>query len=79
MKKIAVRSRIRILGLVLAVGLTLAAFASPTHAVGDWSGCGDPYVRGTMVCIGWAPIIEYCWFEYEACANCDQGTACFAM
>lgn len=75
MKKLAVRSRFRILGIILALGLTVAAMTSPAKAVGDWSGCGDPYERVVPHCTLWGWI---CWDTVEVCANCDQGTACFA-
>jgi hypothetical protein len=74
MKKLAVRSRLRALGIVLALGLTLAALTSPAKAVGGWSGCGEPYERVVPHCTLWG---WYCWDTTEACADCDQGTACF--
>lgn len=79
MKRLAVRSRYRVLGIVLALGLTVAALTSPVKAVGDWSGCGEPYIRTIEHTISLPfGIFSYTWFEYQACANCEQGTACFA-
>lgn len=81
MKNLAVRSRLRLLGLVLALSLTLAALGSSASAVGDWSGCGDPYYRTVLSSITiwtpWAGFITIPWYETQACANCDQGTACY--
>ena len=75
MKKLVITSRLRALGVVLTLGLTLAALTSPAKAVGDWSGCGEPYTRVVPHCILWG---LYCWGEEQACADCDQGTACFS-
>jgi len=84
MKKITDRSRYRLLGFALTVALVIAALTSPVRAVGDWTGCGDPYIREVEHCITiptwWGSVpFSWCWDEQQGCADCDQGTACFAL
>ena len=79
MKTRSVRSRTRLLGFVLALGLAIAAMASPASAVGDWSGCGDPYIKTIQHCVGIDWIFTFCWNEEQGCADCDQGTACYSF
>src|SRR5262245_36405191 len=76
MMKLLISSRLRLVGLALASVLTIAALATPSKAVnGDWTGCGEPYYLYIPHCVLWG---WYCWDEVQACADCDQGRACFA-
>jgi hypothetical protein len=84
MKKLLAGSRYRLLGFVIALALTVAALSSSTAAAGDWSGCGDPYIKTVTHCITiptwWGALpLQFCWDSDQGCADCDQGTACYSL
>jgi hypothetical protein len=76
MKKQSARPLYRRLGILMILVLAWGTLSSPTEAMSEYTGCGEPYILPQQTCWFW---VFFCSDTSQACADCDQGTACYNM